>query len=352
MAVINNADILKRNNVDVLVDRINNKGSFNFISENGDVLIATGKVKMIISGKTYTEINSELLRLFLTAKKTGNMFEVEVVHNKTKKMMPTTRFFKDKGFGGVAGKSTGTGSERQELGLINILNENAIKGNSYYVPSLGIKNKILRAVKNEGLSSLKQEPYIDVFIHTQDGKKYGISMKGESAPSLAGGGLIGIKSSAPELLDNIYKELEKYIKSLGFIDGSVIDANLIPDIFFRIPDKYTKKILVGNEEMGGPVDYMYIGKMDVRETVNHNTGEIKLNGSFFSIDEYMRKIPNFFFRIRKRDLQSDNMIRITFSKKNKEGYPLVFSAPKTGKNNFRMVITDKVPTSGKKLTIS
>jgi hypothetical protein len=348
MAVISNADILKRNNIENLVNRIDNKGSFNLLTENGDVLVATGKVKLVIFGNTYTEINSDLLRMFLTAKKSSDKFEVEVVHNKTKKFMSTTRFFKDKEFGGVAGKSTGTGSERQELGLINLLNENATKANKYYVSSLGIKNKILRAEKNEGLSPLKQEPYIDVFILTHDGKKYGISMKGDSAPSLAGGGLIGIKSSAPDLLDKIYTEIEKYIKGLGFKDGSVIDANLIPDIFIRIPDKYVKKILVGNKEMGGPVDYMYIGKMDVTGTVNHDTGEIRPNGTFYSIDEYMRKIPNFFFRIRKRDLQPDNMIQISFTKKNKEGYPLIFSAPKTGKNNFRMVIIDKVPSTGKK----
>jgi len=353
MAVITNADLLKRNNVDNLVSRINNKGAFKLVSENGDILVATGNVKLVISKVNYTKITPELLRAYLTSKRSsGDKFEIEVIHNRTKKWMATTKFFKDKDFGGVAGKSTGGGSERQELGLINILNENAARGNKYYVSSFGSSKKILKAEKNDGLSSLKQEPYIDIFIHTHDGKKHGISMKGDSAPSLAGGGLIGIKSSAPDLLDKIYKEIEKYIKGLGFKDGSVIDANLIPDIYIQIPNKYVKKILVGSKEMGGPVDYMYIGRMDVTATINHNTGEIKPNGTFYSIDEYMRKIPNFFFRIRKRDLQSDNMIKINFTKKNKEGYPLIFSAPKTDKNNFRMVIIDKVPSTGKRLVIS
>lgn len=353
MAVITNADLLKRNNIEVIISRISNKGSFRLISEDGDILLCTGKIKIVVSGKTtYPQIDSTTIRKFIEEKSASDRFEIEVVHKNTKKWLATSKFYKDKEFGGVAGKSTGGGSERQELGLISLLNDNAVRGNKYYVSTLGIGNKILKAEKNEGLSSLGQEPYIDVFIHTQSGKKYGISMKGETAPSLAGGGLVGIKSSAPDLLDKIYKEIESYIKSLGFTDGSIINANLIPDIFIRIPDKYVKKILVGNIEMGGPVDYMYIGPMNVTGTVNHNTGEIKPNGKFYSIAEYMQKIPDFYFRIRKRDLQADNMIMITFTKKNKEGYPLIFSAPRSNKNNFRMVIIDKVPSTGKKLTIS
>lgn len=353
MATISYADILKRNNVTTLTERVKNKGSFRLRTEDGDSLVCTGKVRtQVASKRTDIVLSEDNLRTFLNTKKSSDKLEIEVIHKKVKKWMVPSNFYKDKDFGGVAGKSTGAGSERQELGLINLLNETAAKGNNYYVQSFGKDKKILKAVKNEGLSSLGQEPYIDVNIFTQDGKRYGVSMKGESAPSLAGGGLVGIKASAPELLDKMYAAIEKYIKELGLKDGSVVDANLVPDIFIRIPDKYVKMILVGNEAMGGPVDYMYIGPMTVTGTVSEATHEIKPNGKFYSIDEYMRKVPDFYFRIRKRDLQADNQTKITLNKKNKEGYPLIFATPTTGKNNFRLVITDKVPSTGKKLTIT
>lgn len=353
MATISYADILKRSNVEVLSERISNKGSFRLKTEDGETLICTGKAKTTLGGKKFDlKPTPENIRTFLNQKKSADKLEIEVLKKKVKTWLTPSNFFKDKDFGGVAGKSTGSGSERQELGLINMLNENAAKGNKYYVNSLGRDKKILRAEKNEGLSSLGQEPYIDVNIVTQTGKRYGISMKGESAPSLAGGGLVGIKATAPELLDKMYDAITKYLKELGLKDGDVVDANLIPDLFIRIPDKYVKKILVGNEAMGGPVDYMYIGPMTVSGSVSDTTGEIKPNGKFYSIDEYMRKIPDFYFRIRKRDLQNDNQTMITLSKRNREGYPLIFSAPDTGRNNFRLVITDKVPSTGQKLIIT
>ena len=124
-----------------------------------------------------------------------------------------------------------------------------------------------------------------------------------------------------------------------------------PDSMYTdINDKYVKKILVGNKAMGGPIDYMYIGPMDVSGNVT-SQGEITLNGNFYSIEEYMRKIPNFYFRIRKRDIDPDNRMQITFERKNKEGYPLVFMSPTTFRNNFRLVVTDKAASTGKILLI-
>jgi hypothetical protein len=353
MATISYADILKRNNVSALSQRIKNKGSFRLIKEDGDIVVCTGKVRTVIKSKSNNiDPNEDAIRMFIKNKGNADKLEIEVKNKNAKLWKTPSAFFKDKEFGGVAGKSSGTGSERQELGLINLLNETASKGNNYFVSSLGRDKKILKAEKNEGLSSVGQEPYIDVFIHTQNGKKYGVSMKGESAPSLAGGGIVGIKTTAPALLNKMYAAITKYLKDNGLKEGSLVSADSIPDLFIRIPDSYVKMILVGNAAMGGPVDYMYIGPMNVTGSITESSGEIKPNGKFYSIDEYMRKIPDFYFRIRKRDLPSDNMIAITFAKKNKEGYPLIFSTPTTGKNNFRLVITDSVPTTGKKLTIT
>lgn len=355
MATIAYADILKRDNVKNFVNRVSNKGSFNEKTENGAVLTCTGKIRAKQKGKMISlNLNEDEVRGFIDGKGSSDFIEVEVTKGGRKQYIRVSNFYKDKEFGGVAGKSTGGGSERQELGLIDLLNEAAKKGDKYYVSSLGRNHKIRAASKNEGLSPAGQEPYIDVFVETQDGKKLGVSCKGESAPSLAGGGIVGMKLTVPQLLDDLYNALQRYIgDELGHGEGAVIPADSIPDIFVPIPDKYVEKILVGNKKMGGPVDLMFIGPMDINGTINDKTGEVSINngrGKFYTIDEYMRKIPTFYFRIRKRDLAPDGMMQITYSRKNKDGYPLLFMSQQ-GRNNFRLVVTNKAAATGKTLLI-
>lgn len=356
MAVISYTDILKRDNVKNFVERVKNKGAFKEKTETGDTLTCTGKIRAKSKGKLITlGLTEEEVRSFISGKDKSDFIEVEVKKGNRTLYTRVSNFYKDKDFGGVAGKSTGGGSERQELGLINILNEAASKGNNYYVSSLGRTNKIRSASKNEGLSSVGQEPYIDVFVETQDGKKLGVSCKGESAPSLAGGGIVGMKVVVPQLLDDMYNAVIRYVQDdLGHKEGDIMDANTIPDIFIPIPDKYVEKILVGNKQMGGPIDLMFVGPMDIIGRINDKTGEVTINndrGKFYTIDEYMRKIPTFYFRIRKRDLDPDNRMQITFDRKNKDGYPLIFMSPTTFRNNFRLVVTNKAASTGKILLI-
>jgi hypothetical protein len=352
MAVISKGDLLKRNNITVFVDRVNNKGSFKIKDEKSKLYATSGKVTIKIGNSVVkydnkNKLTEDALRLFASSTSSATL-QIEL----DKKNYKLSDLYKDKDFGGVAGKSTGLGSERQELGLIAALNNAALKNSKAFVSSLGKNIHIKSAYKNEGLSPAGQEPYIDVFIETQNGKKYGISNKGESAPSLAGGGLVGLNVTVPDLMKRLYSTIDKYLKTtLKLAENSVISADFIPDIFIRIPDEYVKKILIGNKQMGGPVDYMYIGKMDVVSTLE-KTGEIKINGKFYSISEYMKKIPNFFFRIRKRDIDSSNNIKITYSKKNKEGYPLLFVNPNNNKPNLRIVIVDKISSTGKELKLA
>jgi len=351
MATLSYADILKRDNVSVLIGRIENKGAFNLGEQKGETVTCTGKYRFTINSKvTSLELKEENLRYFLQNKSNPDKLEIEVKKGNTKVYTPLTKMFKDKEFGGTAGKSSGQGSERQEIGLLNLINENCVKSDNMFIASFGRDKKLLKAEKKTGQNKLGKEPYIDIIIHTRDGKQYGVSMKGETAPSLAGGGLAGINAVAPDLLKKVYDAVAEKLVAMGLSQGMEVNAEMIPDFFIKIPDNYVKLILVGNEDLGGPIDYMYIGKMNVTGTVTNN--EIKPNGTFYSIDEYMAKIPDFYFRIRKRDLEPSGNIRIEFTKKNSEGYPLIFSSARYGKNNLRLVITDKVPTTGIKLTIT
>ena len=68
--------------------------------------------------------------------------------------------------------------------------------------------------KKEGLSQIGKEPYIDIVIVSADGKEYGISCKGTQAPSLAGGGIGGLKVIVPDLMPKVYKAVENFLKQI------------------------------------------------------------------------------------------------------------------------------------------
>jgi len=345
MASISYTDLLKRQNVEVLVDRVNAKGALSLGNKDGgDLLHLTGKIKY--DGKESKNPSAAEVRMFLENKKLSDKLEV---HTKEKSYQAITRFFKEKDFGGVAAKAGGQGTERQEEGIIIEIRK-AVKANGP-TKIVGIPPRFLidDAAKNEGLSSIGQEPYIDVYLMTNKGKKIGCSMKGTSAPSLAGGGLGGMNVVVPHLPPLVYKAILKHLKKEGHGHDDVVNNDDLPDFYIQVPPDDVEALLKGNKKMGGPIDYMYIGPMDV--TAKMQGSQLKLNGNFYSIDDYMRKIPKFYFRVRKRDLDQDNMVKIDYKNKNKEGFPKVFVSPRTGKNNLRIVIVDKVPGTGKLLKL-
>lgn len=340
MAALAYGDILKRNNVETLVETINNKGEMAFgAKEGGPLLRLTGRVKY--NGEIDKTLTAEELRIFLESREGSDPFEIET---KEKKFVLLTKFFKSKEFGGVAAKAGGQGTERQEEGVIIAIRD-AVKKKGP-LPIAGISRlKIKDAAKNEGLSRIGKEPYIDVNLITDKGKHIGCSMKGTSAPSLAGGGLAGLNVVVPHLPPLVYKAIVKHLKSEGHGQGDVVDNKDLPDLYIPVPSEDTRVILEGTPEMGGPIQYMYIGPMDVSSTMQG--ANLKLNGNFYSIDDYMKKIPSFYFRIRKRDLDPDNMVRIEYEQTNAEGFPRIYTSPRTGRNHLRIVIVDKVPSTGK-----
>jgi len=352
MATISYGDLLKRTNVQVFADRVSGKGGFQLQNEQSITYKATGKVTITQNGKPSMfdgNLSASALQTFLDSRSSADALDVELIDGNIRKFYRVTQLYKDREFGGTASKSSGQGSERQELGLIQALNEAAAKYDKAYVRQIGQLDYLRKAYKNEGLSSVGQEPYIDVFIETSR-RTLGISCKGTSAPSLAGGGTAGLKVIAPDLLNKLYRSIENYItRDLKLKSKDVVAADSIPDLFLEIPANYVELILKGNERMGGPIDYMYVGQMDV--TSNLNTPGIQLNGNFYGIKEYMQKIGKFYFRIRKRDIEPTNTVMIELTQTNREGYKMMFRGPKSGKNNLRIVITDKVPSTGKILRL-
>lgn len=381
MATIQYGDLLKtvRGSTDqrytILATRIEKGGSFIIGSQgNGTPLQATGKFILQEEEVEKYDVNkkdkniSNTISTWLNNRKSSQYMKIELglledKIFKNKKYYRLTELFKDKNFGGVAGKSSGSGSERQENGLINFISDNVKEGPCKFSRNCANNTKLLEyqitgAVKKDGKNKFGDEPYIDVIIKTDKGD-IGISCKGPTAPSLAGGGLSGLKRIVPELIEEFYEKAQNYIQSIKIVtrnknnkiinskalkDGDIIDANLIPDMSYEIPENYVEDILKGNEDMGGPIDYMYQGPMNVTgNVVRKNDGKIYLepNGKFYSIDNYKKKVGKFYLVIRKRDLDQDNRIKLDFTEKNREGFVKLLKSPVAGKTNSRIIIQDK-----------
>ena len=348
MATLTKSDLLKRDNVQKFVDRVNTKREFREKTNNGRILESTSRFK-INDGPVSNNLNADFLATWLTTSSPRDKLLIEVREKgKALTFIPFTIFYKDKDFGGTAPKAGGQGTERQENGLINIINENTIIVKDMTISTFG-NVKVKSANKKEGLSQIGKEPYIDIVIVSADGKEYGISCKGTQAPSLAGGGIGGLKVIVPDLMPKVYKAVENFLKQkLKLKQGSVVTFETVPDIFIQIPDKYVRSIIEGIPKMGGPITHMYIGPMDVSGRVTGN--KLMLNGGqFYSIDEYMRKIPKFFFRLRKRDLDTEKsgMMKIEFNEKTADGFPKLFKGSTNNKNLSRIVIIDEPSSTSK-----
>ena len=73
---------------------------------------------------------------------------------------------------------------------------------------------------------------------------------------------------------------------------------------------------------------------------------MNLNGKFYTIEEYINKIGNFYFRIRKRDIADNKTVQVAYDEKNTLGLPKLLKNPETNKNNLRLVVTNKTSTTG------
>jgi len=227
----------------------------------------------------------------------------------------------------------GSAAERQENSFIAAV-EKALKDNNGKPITISsqedtIKN-VTGAKKYTDRSGSGSEPYTDIVIKTTDGV-VNVSMKGPSAPSLAGGGLSGIEEIIPGIGNRFFKAAYK-----NHIDSGLKAGQKVPDTFGLLSDKDKQKLVIGTAAMGGPIDYMYIGPMDVKAT-NISTGEIKVNGDMISAKVYAKENP-LFFRLRaRRDDQTFDP-----DAKDKDGIPKIYGKSSSkGDSAGRLVVTDK-----------
>lgn len=227
----------------------------------------------------------------------------------------------------------GSAAERQENSFIAAV-EKAIKDNGGKPITVQsqedtIKN-VTGAEKYKGRTASGSEPYTDIVIKTTNGD-VNVSMKGPSAPSIAGGGLSGIEEIIPGIGNRFFKAAHK-----NHIDHGLKAGQKVPDTFGLLSDKDKQKLVIGTAAMGGPIDYMYIGPMDVKAT-NISTGEIQVNGNIIPAKLYASE-HSLFFRLRaRRDDQTFDP-----DAKDKDGIPKIYGKSSSkGDSAGRLVVTDK-----------
>lgn len=356
MSALTYKDLTKRDNIDIFLRRCYQKEQFQIgKNELSPVDTSTG-ILHIHGNMTYQQydetnpLTSEQLSNFLMSKTLTDKLFIEMEkHGK----IAITEIYKDRHFGGKPSIQHENGKERQERGVINSINLAADKR----IPEKSFGQDVLfnGARKNEGMNDHGNEKYRDLDIETIQSDIYGISCKDVSAPSIAGGGIAGLNILVPDYTKAVMRRIDQYFRhDRGFEEGNLILASMVPDIFFRIPDDLVRLVLEGNEIIGGTVDYMYIGPMDVSHKIED--GMMTLNGQFISIDDFIAQRDGLFVRMRKRDLYRKSkdqpaLSEITYEKLSKSGHPVYMQNPVNKSPNIRFVVSDSMPEEGELLQI-
>jgi hypothetical protein len=243
----------------------------------------------------------------------------------------------------------GASAERQESAVVKKIKDAVKKNKNNPITLIAGKTRIegvIDADKFTGRQVSGSEPYTDVQIFVlRKGKKVAIncSLKGESAPSLAGGGLRGLELAVP----GITKKFMNAARDALINKEKLAMGDKVPDVFGKISSSNKMKIVVGTESMGGPIDYMYIGPMDVTGNYNTTKNELPLNGELIPADVYA-KTHDLYFRLRAR--REDQ--RFDPDATDASGAPKIYGkSPSRGDSAGRIVVTDKVSSKGVTVSI-
>lgn len=236
----------------------------------------------------------------------------------------------------------GESAERQENGIVAAVTAAVKKNKNSPITIVAGKTKIpgvVKAYKYQGRQDGGSEPYIDVVFETYNKTKIGLSCKGKTAPSLAGGGLSGLELAVPgiakKFMTAAFKHLTQKLK--------LQPGDKVPDVYGKIGPGDKVKIVVGNTKMGGPIDYMFVGIMDVKAAYNADKNELVFNDTEITPAKKYAETHNLYFRLRAR--REDQ--RFDPTAKDKDGSPKIYGkSPSRGDSAGRIVVQDKVPMNG------
>jgi hypothetical protein len=174
-------------------------------------------------------------------------------------------------------------------------------------------------------------------INGKKKEEINLSLKGEAAPSLAGGGLKGLELAVPGIAKKFMISAHTHLVK----KEKLVVGDKVPDVYGKIGNTDKLKIVVVNKQMGGPIDYMYIGPMDVTAKYDEKNNELKLNGTLTEAVQYA-KTHDLYFRLRAR--REDQ--RFDPVSKDNQGTPKIYGkSPSKGDSAGRIVVTDKTPAN-------
>jgi hypothetical protein len=231
----------------------------------------------------------------------------------------------------------GASAERQETGVVKAVNAavKKNKNNPITVVAGGTSiTGVSGARKYTGRQASGSEPYTDVILDKKNKKGINLSLKGEAAPSLAGGGLRGLEAIVPGLAGRFMKAALEGLLAQGYKKG-----DKPPDVYGKIGPKTKEKIVVGTQAMGGPIDYMYIGGMDVKSTYDEKKNVLTFTNANLTESKEYAKSHELYFRLRgrRKDQRFDPDAE-------KAGVPVIYGkSPSKGDSAGRIVVTDSVP---------
>jgi hypothetical protein len=245
----------------------------------------------------------------------------------------------------------GTSAERQENGVIRAINEAFKKNKKNPITVVAGKTKffgVVSAEKYTGRQATGSEPYTDIVITSMIKNKpmtYNLSLKGEEAASLAGGGLRGLELIIPGIGKKFMQTAHKYLVE----DMKLNPGDKVPDIYGKISGPSKIKIVRGNQQIGGPIDYMYIGKMEVSSQYDAKNNILTFkNGEIVDVETYART-HELYFRLRARRIDQ----RFDPSAKDSTNTPKIYGkSPSRGDSAGRIVITDDVPRNAEVVRIA
>ncbi len=239
----------------------------------------------------------------------------------------------------------GEQAERQETGVVNFIN-NAVKKNKKNPITLVAGKESIKGVvgaeKFKGRQASGSEPYTDVVLTLFNKKTVNLSLKGESAPSLAGGGLKGIETIIPGLTKRFLNAVLKHLITKVKLNP----GDKVPDVYGKIsPKERARIIVVGNKNMGGPIDFMYIGPMNVTGRYDEKKNMLTLNGNLIEANEFAYS-HNLYFRLRAR--REDQ--RFDPETKTPDGSPRIYSKSTKGDVGGRIVVAGSTPNNAETIT--
>ena len=244
----------------------------------------------------------------------------------------------------------GVSAERQENAVIKAINDAVRLNKKNPVSVIAGDTKLTGVISAEKYTGRQQggaEPYTDVVISCIKNKKkvdYKFSLKGEEAASLAGGGLKGLELIIPGIGRRFMNAAYEYLVE----NKNMNSGDKVPDIYGKISGPNKSKIVRGNQAIGGPIDYMYIGSMTVSSKYDSTRNTLTfLNGKMIDVETYART-HELYFRLRARRIDQ----RFDPSAKDGSGTPKIYGkSPSRGDSAGRIVITDDVPRNAEIVTI-